>query len=212
MRLLLLATLLATAAQAQTPAGDGAAHAPAVHALPFASGGHAVELVLDGEAGSALTVAVASAPAWLTFEQTQAAATVVDGEPVARLAFAALREAPVGVPAEIRLVVRDADGHDVGEKTIRVSVSAPTVLSIEPPRPNPARGAAVVPYAVPEAGRVRVSVVDLLGREVAVLVDTEEAAGAHQARLAAGRLAAGVYVVRVQAGQAQRVARLTVVR
>ena len=209
MRPLLLLLVIASSASAQdVPTQD----IPTVHALPFASSGHAVELVLDGDAAGPLTVTLEAAPAWLAFEQTQAEATLVDGEPVARLAFAALREAPVGEPAEIRLVVRDVAGQEVGEKTIRVSVSAPAELSVEAPRPNPSRGQAVVPYAVPEAGRVRVSVVDLLGREIAVLVDAEESAGAHEARLPAGHLAAGVYAVRVQAGQAQRVARLTVVR
>ena len=162
-----------------------------------------------------MTVAVASAPAWLTFDQTQAAASAGDPagpEPVARLTFSAERTAPVGVPAEVTLVVRDAAGSVVGEKTVRVVVSAPAALAVEAPRPNPSRGAVTVPYLTPAAGRVRVSVVDLLGREVAVLVDADEPAGAHEARLPAGRLAAGVDAVRVAAGEATRTARLTVVR
>ena len=204
MRLVLLALLLtAAAARAQdTPA----------HALPFASSGHAVELVLDGDTSGPLTVTVDAAPPWLAFDATQAEARTVNGEIVARLGFAARREAPVGASAEVRFVVRDAAGAEVGEKTVRVEVSAPAVLSVEAPRPNPSRGAVTVLYAVPSQGRVRVSVVDLLGREVAVLVDADEAPGAHEARVPAGRLAAGGYVVRVQTPTAQRATRLTVVR
>ena len=217
-RLALLAFLLAApAVRAQAPAEAAA------HVLPFASGGHTLELALGGDhakTGGPMTVAVASAPAWLAFDQTQAAASPADeaSEPVARLTFAAERTAPVGVPAEVTLVVRDASGAVVGEKTVRVVVSAPAALAVEAPRPNPSRGAVTVPYLTPAAGRVRVVVVDLLGREVAVLVDAEEPAGAHEARLPAGRLAAGVYAVRVTAagpggaGDATRTARLTVVR
>ncbi len=214
MRSLLLLLAIASTASAQDAPTQNAALA---HTLPFASGGHTLELALGGDAaktGGALTVAVASAPTWLTFDQTQATAARADGdpEPVARLTFAAERTAPVGTPGEIRLTVRDAAGAVVAEKTIRIEVSAPAELSVEPPRPNPSRGAVTVPYALPEAGPVRVSVVDLLGREVLVLVDADEAAGAHEARIPAGRLAAGVYAVRLRAGEAGRIARLTIVR
>ena len=230
-RLALVLLLAASAVSAQTPDTRPDEAGLEAHALPFASGGHTLELALapaagagGGQAAGPLTVAVASAPAWLTFDQTQAEATVdaqpdgTGGEPVARLGFAVAREAPVGVPADIRLTVRDASGATVGEKTVRVAVSAPAELSVDPPRPNPSRGSALVPYAVPAPGRVRVSLFDLLGREVAVLADSEHAAGGHSARVPSGRLASGVYVVRITAagsggaGSEARQARLTVVR
>ena len=205
---LALALLLAATSAASAQAPDSTA----AHALPFASSGHTLELALGGDADGPLSVAIASAPAWLAFDRTQADAETTDGEPVARLGFAVAREAPVGVSTEIRLTVRDASGAVVGEKTVRVSVSAPAVLSVDAPRPNPSRGAAVVPYAVPAAGRVRVSLFDLLGREVAVLADAEHAAGGHAAQVPSGRLASGVYVVRVVSGGEARQVRLTVVR
>ncbi|PAP74949.1 T9SS type A sorting domain-containing protein, partial [Rubrivirga marina] len=57
-----------------------------------------------------------------------------------------------------------------------------------------------VAFAVPTGGRARVSVVDVRGREVAVLVDGVVAAGRHEAVLESAGLAAGVYLVRVEAG------------
>jgi hypothetical protein len=66
--------------------------------------------------------------------------------------------------------------------------------------PNPSAGSARVSFAVPEAGAVRLSVVDVRGREVAVLVDGPLAAGRHEATLDSRSLAAGVYVVRLEAG------------
>ena len=212
-RLLLIPLAALSVATAQTPDTTTAHALRSGHALPFGSASNVLELALGGETAAPLTVAVASTPTWLAFEQTQAVGETAGGdEPVARLAFSISREAPVGVPADIVLAVRDAAGALVAEKTVRVEVSAPLALAVDPPRPNPSRGAAVVPYLTPAAGRVRVSVFDLLGREVAVLVDADEPAGAHAARVPSGRLAAGVYVVRVVAGGEARVARLTVVR
>ena len=80
------------------------------------------------------------------------------------------------------------------------------------PRPNPASGAAAIPFSLPETGRVRLAVYDVLGREVAVLVDAEVAAGRHEAGLDAGRLAAGVYVVRLATADSVQARRLTVAR
>ena len=77
--------------------------------------------------------------------------------------------------------------------------------------PNPSRGSARVSFVLPEPGIARVRVVDVLGREVAVLADGERAAGRHTVALPA-RLAAGVYVVTVEAGDARASRTLTVVR
>ena len=76
--------------------------------------------------------------------------------------------------------------------------------------PNPSRGAARVSFALPEPDVARVRVVDVLGRTVAVLADGARAAGAHT--LALPRLASGVYVVTVDAGDARASRTLTVVR
>ncbi|HLT48365.1 MAG TPA: S8 family serine peptidase, partial [Rubricoccaceae bacterium] len=83
-------------------------------------------------------------------------------------------------------------------------------------RPNPFRGRAVVPFEVPEAAQVRVSVYDVLGREVAVLADGRFEAGRYEATLDGAGLAAGLYLVRatVVAGDAESryVSRVTVLR
>ena len=69
MRLAALAVvLLAPSAAAQHPA----------HAVPFASLGNALELAVVGEAGAGLTVAIAEAPAWLTFAQSIAEVARLD--------------------------------------------------------------------------------------------------------------------------------------
>jgi len=77
--------------------------------------------------------------------------------------------------------------------------------------PNPTRGAARVRFTLPDAQAVRLAVTDLLGREVAVLLDGPAPAGASEAVLPAD-LPAGVYVVRLVGDGAEAVRRVTVVR
>jgi len=63
--------------------------------------------------------------------------------------------------------------------------------------PNPASGVATVAVTLAAPTAVRVGLVDALGREVAVLHDGPLGAGTTRLGLDAGRLAAGVYGVRV---------------
>ncbi|NNF57350.1 MAG: T9SS type A sorting domain-containing protein [Rhodothermaceae bacterium] len=64
--------------------------------------------------------------------------------------------------------------------------------------PNPFRETLTVGYTLPEAATVRVTVFDVLGREVATLVN-EQVAGQQSAVLSGSELASGLYLVRVEA-------------
>lgn len=77
--------------------------------------------------------------------------------------------------------------------------------------PNPAGASATVRLTLAAAGDARVAVVDVLGREVAVLLDGP-AADASVLRLDTSALPAGVYVVRASAGGTVASATLTVAR
>ncbi|GAB5537078.1 MAG: hypothetical protein Rubg2KO_33270 [Rubricoccaceae bacterium] len=123
--------------------------------------------------------------------------------------------------------VRSENGVGVGEWspwqpfTPEVGVSAepgeiPTeAVALGIPYPNPAARGVVsvnVPFALPEAGPVRLAVYDALGREVAVLVNETHPAGTHRAAFDTRSLPAGVYIVRLEASGEVHTQRLTVVR
>ena len=78
--------------------------------------------------------------------------------------------------------------------------------------PNPVAGTATIQYDVPQAGAVSLRVYDLVGREVAVLVDGEQAAAKYNATFEASSLAPGVYVYRLLAAGQVVSGKLTVVR
>ena len=79
--------------------------------------------------------------------------------------------------------------------------------------PNPVRGQGTLRFDLPEASEVTVTVYNALGQRVAVLADGDEmAAGQHDLAFPTAGLAAGVYVVRLQAGTNTGTQRVTVVR
>ena len=75
--------------------------------------------------------------------------------------------------------------------------------------PNPAVGAVEVWFETSAPAEVRVTVTDALGLRVAVLAEGARPAGRHTVRWASDRAAAGVYLVRVQAGEHTATRRVT---
>ena len=88
----------------------------------------------------------------------------------------------------------------------------PAELALARVRPNPFSASATVEFALPAAARVRLSLYDVLGREVAVVADGDRPAGVHAVRLDARDLASGTYLVRLVAGADVRIQRVTVTR
>jgi glycosidase len=90
--------------------------------------------------------------------------------------------------------------------------SAPTVPMLAQNYPNPFAAQTVIEYRVGEPGRVRLSVFDVLGREVAVLVDDVAAPGLHRVRFDAQALPNGVYVYRLITDSSTQTRRLMLIR
>jgi DNA-binding beta-propeller fold protein YncE len=77
----------------------------------------------------------------------------------------------------------------------------PVEFALAPLSPNPSRGLVRGEFAVPRESQVRVSVIDLQGREMAILADGTFPAGRHELSWNAGRSApAGIYFVRMVIG------------
>lgn len=74
--------------------------------------------------------------------------------------------------------------------------------------PNPFNPSTNISFALPRAEHVTLKVVDLLGREVAVLVNEQRAPGVHSVTFEAGHLTSGPYFYVLQAGEARLVRKL----
>ena len=87
--------------------------------------------------------------------------------------------------------------------------ATPQALALHAAYPNPFRAATQLAFETPEAGPVRLTVYDALGRTVATLVDERLAAGPHTVRWNAAGLAAGLYIARLEANGSSDVVSLT---
>jgi hypothetical protein len=91
------------------------------------------------------------------------------------------------------------------------SQDLPSSSRLDPNYPNPFNPTTRISYALAGATPVTLKVYDLLGREVAVLVDQWHAAGMYTVPFDAVGLASGIYFYRLTAGGFDRTLKLAVI-
>jgi hypothetical protein len=78
--------------------------------------------------------------------------------------------------------------------------SQPIEFGLQPSYPNPFNPSTQINFNLDQAGWVQLSVYDLLGRKIHVLVEGPLSAGHHDYRFDASTLSSGTYVVRLEQG------------
>ena len=78
--------------------------------------------------------------------------------------------------------------------------SPPTEYTLHQNYPNPFNPSTTITYELPNSSEVRLSVFDMLGREVSVLVNERNEAGVHDVKFDGSNVASGVYVYRLTVG------------
>jgi hypothetical protein len=76
----------------------------------------------------------------------------------------------------------------------------PSGFALNQNYPNPFNPATTISFQIPNAARVKLTVFNVLGQQVATLVDNQMNAGMHAVSFDASRLASGMYFYRIEAG------------
>jgi hypothetical protein len=126
-------------------------------------------------------------------------------------------------PATIRLLLNiSSEGTQVWTDTVKILVtptgvfasdnSIPTEFSLSQNYPNPFNPATTIRYALPSSANVKLSVFDLLGREIATLVNEEQSAGWKEVEWNASSLSSGIYFYKLEAGGFAEVKKLMLLK
>ena len=79
-------------------------------------------------------------------------------------------------------------------------LAMPTKYDLAQNYPNPFNPTTKIRYSLPHTTHVRLTLYDVLGTEIAILVNTEKPVGNYEVELNGGNLASGVYFVKMNAG------------
>ncbi len=88
----------------------------------------------------------------------------------------------------------------------------PTAIHLAQNFPNPFNPKTIIEYETPDTRHVKLTVYDVLGREVAVLVNAIQQPGSHRVQFDGSHLASGVYFYRMEAGTFVETKRLVLIR
>jgi hypothetical protein len=99
-----------------------------------------------------------------------------------------------------------ADTSSSSKKSIAASDATSLGTGLQGNYPNPFNPTTTISYQLASAGNVNLKIYDILGREIAMLVNGDKVAGAYTATFDGSRMASGIYFVRMSvkpnAGQA----------
>jgi lysophospholipase L1-like esterase len=88
----------------------------------------------------------------------------------------------------------------------------PEKLSLSQNYPNPFNPSTEIKYNISQTSMVTLKVYDLLGRKVATLVNREQKAGNYTVNFDASKLASGIYIYRIQAGDFSVTKKMTLLK
>jgi len=122
-------------------------------------------------------------------------------------------------PLKSTLWVADAGNNRILRFTASIPLTGVATSEIQPLQfslaqnyPNPFNPSTTIKYELPKSSMVSLSVYDILGREVSLLVNERKNAGSYEVKFDASRLASGVYFYRLLAGDHVSTKKMIVLR
>ena len=111
-----------------------------------------------------------------------------------------------------RLKQVDFDGTFNYSGVVEANMTAPKNFDLTQNFPNPFNPSTTIRYSVPVASKVTVKVFDILGKEVASLVNEMKQAGNYEVMFNASQLSSGIYFYKLQAGSFNATKKLTLIK
>jgi hypothetical protein len=118
-------------------------------------------------------------------------------------------------PGEGTIEITGLSYTSVGTTPSGIEERGPTVPStpvLSQNYPNPFNPTTAISYQLPTASTVTLKVYDVLGKEVATLIEGAQSAGIHTVRFDGSSLRSGVYFYRIQAGSFEETKKLVLIK
>lgn len=111
-----------------------------------------------------------------------------------------------------RLKQIDTDGKYVYSPEVEVKLEDPADFSVKQNFPNPFNPATMIEYSIPSDNNVEIKVFNVLGMEVATLLNENEQAGVHSVEFDASNLSSGIYFYKIVSGNYYEIKKMILLR
>ena len=101
---------------------------------------------------------------------------------------------------DYRLKMTDVNGSYKYSSVVNVIVSAPENFGLSQNYPNPFNPTTTISFQIPRTGFVSLKVYNIIGKEIATLVNQEEPAGDYKVQFDTHNIASGTYFYKLSAG------------
>lgn len=149
----------------------------------------------DADLDAVLQITVSSKPSWLSLTDNGNGTALISGLPT---------QADYGTH-QVTILVSDGIVSTPIEQTFTITVGAPTGVTDMAVTdfnvyPNPVKVSALIAYSVNTDSNVKIAIYNLLGEEVAVIINQNMPAGEHNVRFNATKFESGIYLCRLIVG------------
>ncbi len=123
------------------------------------------------------------------------------------------KDLPSGdIKFQYRLKQIDMNGQYTYSDLVNINLDVPVNYNLEQNFPNPFNPTTNIRFELPEATHVSIIVYNLLGQEIATLLNADMTSGYQSVTFDASRIASGTYIYRLQAGKFSQVKKMTLIK
>ncbi|MDI6802969.1 MAG: T9SS type A sorting domain-containing protein [Bacteroidota bacterium] len=168
-----------------------------IHRVSFLSSGNVIELSVQNISElslSGIKINVSDAPSWINFKFKEKIIEAIESnsETASEFTFSVDKTAIVNKEQSISFTISTLAG-EVWTKQVKIVVTPPERFELYQNYPNPFNPLTIVNYKLPIDNWVMLKVYDVLGREVATLVDEFKEAGYHEVAIDGTNYSSGIY-------------------
>ncbi len=207
MKIILLITLLTL----------GTVYSQEVYEIKPGTKGNEITLtvanVSEGNSATNVNVVLTRKATALNFKEETKTIELIESkaEKKATFTFDINRDAPVNKKDTIDFMIKSNEGIMM-LKSFIFNYSAPKEFKLEQNYPNPFNPTTTIQYQLPADAKVTLKIYDVLGSEVATLVNGEQEAGYKEVKFNASNLASGMYIYRFIADKYVSIKKMMVIK
>ena len=113
---------------------------------------------------------------------------------------------------DYRLKQIDNSGACTYSQSVEIEITAPNNFALFQNYPNPFNPTTNISYQLPITGNVTLKIYDMLGREIATLVNEVKEPGTYELKWNAANLPSGIYLYKLNAGNFAQTRKLVLLK